>query len=719
MATIQKAEDLAAALGQVIEAPDPVEALKAKGFTFSTEVQKGLAGAKPPAALSPQERARWVQKAKAVGPVRFNVGPVALAAAPALPAGEYDFVCAIRMELINEVLAALYAGFTWPHAIAPDKAGLLFPLDALKAFAAGIPEESNIQVGALNFTAAPTVSPIAGTERVLLHQPFSLDIDRVRALPFPNLGPQRTRVTALDGMLQVGLQVIAEFETPDRLSFVFDGFPADPGTPEAVRIEVSTASPLQPRSPQTLSELEREVNGRFNLAILTGAIRQAYSICPEVHLPLGSGVPIRVQRVDIRSVDTAGGGALVAGALLGPSATPDADAGDPSRLQDPFGTPAANLYSRAHEALLRKVVRQALESGELQRLASEERDDVRVEGADLELRPNEIRVILKARLVDACSLNKDLGFTATQIYRYSVFNGQITVTEEQDVNLDNSDVVFCVVTGLLEALIAGLAFGVIGALVDLIARIIHFIRLSPGGGSAEPLRLDGVFASELPIPGTEVLPRAETLQSRVEDLFLEANGVGTLVPDEVNTYLYLAFQRRSGLLPFERKVTPIANALVDVMDQDAPPPAGDDAAIPPSVETEHISSKRIRTTITSFEAPGSDQALARATTNSAGQARFVLPPARLRTTAGRVVTRVIIEETSTGKIISDTTTKRALIENRPDVYFRLLEADGNRLDTRHQAGGFVVNLNTRRIGAPDAPLTFTFVKQEEVISPSG
>jgi hypothetical protein len=206
------------------------------------------------------------------------------------------------------------------------------------------------------------------------------------------------------------------------------------------------------------------------------------------------------------------------------------------------------------------------------RQASAERDDVKIEDADIELKPNEIRLTLKGQLVDACRFNKDLGFTATRIYHYSVFGGEITVTEDQDVDLDNADVVWCVVLGGLQTLIAGLAFHIIGSLVDV-------IRLAPGGGDDDPIRLSGVFQLDMPVPGTEVLPQAETLQIRVEERFMEANGVASLIPDEVNTYVNVVFQQRSGHPPFA--VSPIENAKVELIDQDVPRPVGDDVAIPP------------------------------------------------------------------------------------------------------------------------------------------
>ncbi len=710
MTTLQKPEDLAAVLGEVIDTDSPLEALKTKGFTFSADLQKQLA-AKPPKTLSPQERARWVQKVKEIGPVKFAVR-TAPKVARSLPVGEYDFIFGLRLGVINDVLAALYESFTWPHEIAPDTAGQLFTLEDLRSFADGIPEGENIQVGALHFTEPASVSPVPGTDHLILHQPFSLDIDRVIFRPL-GLGTERTRVSSLDGTLSVGVAVSAKVEGQDQLRFVLDGVFTEAGTQEAVHIAVASDSSLQPRSPQALTDLERKVHNRFSLAVITEAIQQSYSISPEVRLPLGGGVPIRVQRVDVRSVSAGSEGALVVGVLLGPTSTPDEGTGDPARLRNPFTTAAANLYTRVHEELLRKVVRQALDSGELQRQASAERDDLKIEDADIELKPNELRLTLKARLVDACSFNKDLGFTATRTYHYSVFGGEITVTVDQNVDLDDSDVAVCLVLGGLESLIAFLGFGAIGFIADIVSQVVHFVRLAPSGGDDGPMRLSGVFQLDVPVPGTEVLPRAETLQIRVEERFMEANGVASLIPDEVNTYVYAAFQRRSGLLRLFAVTTPIENAKVELVDQDVPQPGGDDVAIPPPKVTTRETTdhqghnRKLITTTTSFKPPTSDQVLMGGTTNSSGLVKFVLRPDQLRTTAGTLVTKVVVENISNGGGNSTDVTEEPIWETRPDVYFRVTEADGKKFNTHSMTGGFVLNLNSKRIGSASAPLTFT------------
>jgi hypothetical protein len=132
--------------------------------------------------------------------------------------------------------------------------------------------------------------------------------------------------------------------------------------------------------------------------------------------------------------------------------------------------------------------------------------------------------------------------------------------------------------------------------------------------------------------------------------------------------------------------------------------------------TDHHGHKRIRTTTTTFEPPTRDQVLTRGTTNSFGRVKFFLSPDQLRTTAGTLVTQVDVFDTSNGETVTSVT-KETIPETRPDVYFRVTQADGKKFDTRGRTGGFVLNLNSKRIGSAGAPLTFTLVLHEVVAFP--
>lgn len=708
MPTLENEIELINAVGDVLTAENPLDELKARGFTFSPALEQKLTTTRTTKKLSETDQKRWAQEAKTIGPVKFQVRP--LAALPAaLPEGEYDLMVGVRLQVIFEVLAGLYDTLTWPRLIPPDDAGFLFRLSALRDFSSNVPEGDNITVGALHFTAPPTVSPVNGTENLVVNQPFSLDIDRLSPVSVFGGGVRRTKVSSLDGIVHFGARVVAEVDNnTNELRLAFEGVF---GFTEAVavRIEVDQASPLQPRNAEALTALEAFVQNNFNLVIFANRFGASYSICPVIRLPVGTGVPIRVQRVDIRSL-AAGAGVLTVGVLLGPTPEPDEGAGDPERLTNPFTVDVANFHVRLHEELVRKIIQQASESGELQRLAQDENEDLRIDGANVDLRPNEIHIILDGRLVDACGPPgfrfKDLGFRATRIYRYSAFGGEIVVTEEQTVDLDNSDVAVCVILGVFETLIAGAAFGIIGAIADIIAQIVHFVRLSPGAGSDDPIRLSAVFDSNLPVPGTELLPRAETLQSLVEEDTLQANGVLTLSVDNVNTYVYAAFMQRSGFFGLQRE--PLAQAAVKLIDQDVPPPPGDDVRIPISEDSVVFEGPKRRLTVrTEFEPPVSNQILAQGQTNGEGRVKFFLRPSQIRTSAGTLVTTTITELLDQPESLPQiSTTKRPIEEMRPDVFFEVTLPDRRVVDTRLLASGLIINLISKRIGSAENPLMF-------------
>lgn len=176
---------------------------------------------------------------------------------------------------------------------------------------------------------------------------------------------------------------------------------------------------------------------------------------------------------------------------------------------------------------------------------------------------------------------------------------------------------------------------------------------------------------------------------------------------------------------------PINDAVVQLMDQDVPPPAGDDAE-PPAysrIRRQHSESTgpgyttdTTTTTTVRFLAPTADQQLARREkTDDQGRVQFVLTPADLRNSAGEVETIVetqVTRRTATSAAVGEPTTRvtrRGLPENLPDVYFRVTPPDGPWFDTRQFDNGLVINLRSRRIGTAAAPLVFLIGTQGPVV----
>jgi hypothetical protein len=711
MATITTPQDLLDHLGEVVGSADPLSALRQRGFTFSKGLQERLAAAKPAKSLSPSERQRLAQMAARAGKVRFRVVDSLAARVPALPQGEWDFVFALRMDVLNQVLVALRAGYEFPREVTEGVAAV-FTRQRLEALSDDIPSAS-ARIGPLRLTGPLRLSAVGGTDRVIVSAPIALVFLRSIPLP-PPLGGPDVVVSSLRGLMTFGVGVEPRVEG-DELQLWLANVIQNPTPAERVHIAVDADSPIQPRSAAALATFEEEIDFLFRLGVAGAVFDKAGTVCPIVHLPIGGGddVQLRITDIGVRTHDITDGDVIMVGVRVATDALPEPDPGDTQTLRSPFtgSTGDFNAYARIHEELLRKLVKAALRSGALQRAASEVRDDVRVDDADAELDSNAFRVILDIRLVDACVPEIDLNVRYTITYRFSVFEGQFLVSQETDYDVDNTDAAICIVTASLELILQASAAGLFGLVVDLMRQVPHFRGLIPdsAGAQDDPFQVvSAVFDPKEPVPGTEVLPRIEAVQALISNDKVESLGTASLRPDDVNTYIYAAFKRRSQD-PIPRPPTPIAGARVEVIDQDFPIPTGDDAKPPPEQVETQTTGPFETTTIVTVIPPRRNQVLARGTTDGQGRVTFVLTPTQLRTTAGTVVT-VVRKENSDGDVIQTARSERPFLEALPDVFFRVIP-DGNPVfDTRLREGGFLIDLQARRTGSPDAPLTFVVGK---------
>jgi hypothetical protein len=246
---------------------------------------------------------------------------------------------------------------------------------------------------------------------------------------------------------------------------------------------------------------------------------------------------------------------------------------------------------------------------------------------------------------------------------------------------------------------------VIGLLGDLLFQFHHFTNVPPDTGEQkDPFQVvTAVFDPLVSVPGTEVLPKIEALQALVDDQVIQSFGVLTLRPDDINTYIYVAFRRLVGQLG---ETIPIADVPVEVVDQDRPRPSDDDVPIPEPTEEVVTHNEKVHVVVsTFFRAPRGNQRLAGPkNTNSRGEVSFVLTPQELETSAGAVVTlkETTFRQTGESQLKQ---TEKSLVERRPDIFFRVRTPDGV-IDTRRLASGLLLNLRSRRIGSPEAPLTF-------------
>jgi hypothetical protein len=710
MTTIRTPQQLLRRIGPVIAEPDPLAALEGQGLALSKPLRDRLTAARPIRPVTLKDRERLVPLAKRAGAVEFRVVDGLPPVAPALPEGEWDFMCALRMDVLNEVLVALRAGFEFPREVT-DGVAEVFTRARLEALSDDLPSPS-ATIGPLRITGPLQLRAVPGTERVLVTVPISLVFLAAIPLP-PPLGGPKVEVSSLRAQLSFAVGVEPRVEG-DELELWLAKFIQNAKPGERVRLVVEPESPIQPRSAAALAAFEDDIDFVFRAGVAAAVFEAAGTVSPVIQLPLGDDeeatLELEVTDVAVRTHAAAAGDVISVGVRLATDAVPEPGTGDRELLRNPFRSTTAglNAYVKLHEELVRKVIKEAEKSGELQAAAAEVRDDIRVDAADAELRNNELRVLLDIRIVDACFPAVDINARATVSYRFSVFEGRFMVTAETDIDLDNTDVVLCVVTAGLELLLAAAAGSVFGFVVDLLRQIVHFEKLIPdsAGTQDNPFQvISAVFDPKVPIPGTEVLPRVEAVQALISSDKVESLGALSLRPDDVNTYVYAAFQRRSPD-PVPRPPTPIAAARVELVDQDFPLAPGDDATPPPTkVETKTAGKFETTTTVTVVPARR-NEVIDVGTTDGAGRVKFVLTPADLRTTAGTIITSVVKEEVASGEIVSSGESQRPFLEARPDVFFRVTPKDGPVFDTRLRESGFIVDLSNRRTGSPDAPLTF-------------
>lgn len=697
MPEINTVAELLDQLGDVATAPESLADLQARGVTFAPDLQARLAAAPGRTRLSAAERRRLAALAGRLGPVQLTATGVAPLMADALPQGEYDLVVALRLAVLNETLAALFEGMAYPREIVDD-VDALFTRERLVALSDDIPP--NIPIGPLRLTAPLTVYAVDGTENLLLVQEFSLDF-RQTILQGPL--PGEITVSSLVATAQFGVAVRPGVQGDELILNLADiVFPVT--DTEQLRLTVAPDSPIQPRSAEALEGFAAEIDGLFRVAVRVAVAGAVDSVSPIIHLPFGVGADLTVHDIGVRT-HSDDDDVIVVGVRLATDALPVEGLGNPDTLSNPFGATTLNTYARFHEALFRKVVKEAHASGALEDAARGVHGDLRVDGADAQLDANELQLILDIRLVNACGFivnTIDVNVRVTVTFHFAVFQGQLFVTRTADHNIDNTDVVLCVVTELLQLATLGAAF----SLIELILQLMRLAPLISTDEDREPVEIfPAVFDPTEPVPGTEVLPRVEAVQALVSEDRVESLGTLSLRPDDVNTYVYVQFKRRSAHIG--EAPTPITGARVDILDQDQPIPPDDDASLPQTGTTSTIFGHTITDTTVRFVAPDRDQVLASGTTDGHGRVQFVLRPNQLETAAGSVETTVSTENVENeGRSKPQKTTTRPLRERLPDIYFRVTQRDGGIINSRQLDEGFVPNLNSRRVGSAREPLTF-------------
>jgi len=715
MPVVVNHEELMAALGAVVEATDPIDALKARGFTFAPALARVIDTPAAHARLRGPERQRLLSSVRGRRAPAMKIGPLTRTLA-LLPGNHHDLTVGLKLERVNDVLASVYATRAIPRDVSLGTGGNAGSLDTLLSVLrnelVGVPAGDDIRIGLLHITAPPTVTalatpsrpnaPVDVTARLLVHLPVTLDFDRR-----PASGPGQTAVATMKAIARFGIAVSARVEDAS-LRVAAGPLPGIVGAadPERLRLSIANDSPLPPK--------DADSGDRIGLAVEIGGFQKiladvavATSLAPQVKLPVGAGFDVVVRHVDLRAVSSSGAGHLMIGLEIGAEPTPVPLSGQPELLErDPFDTSGSTLYVEANAELLKVLVKQAFRSGELQRLAKERVSNVRLSGADAELGANSIGVFLEGTLVDECGLFgsnfKDVDFDGwTRVEPRGIQNGEIVLETVESLGVgdaDVSDIVICVLLSFLDLKILSIGKALLEAFFSKLSGWIF-------GSSSTTSQFVTVFEPNLPIPLTELLPRVRALGVAIDSSAIRIQAALDLVRDDINTYVYLRCVTEGR--PEIGGGLPAKGVRARLMDQDVPAPSGDDAPVPAEGTTETpVGPRRQRTVTVTFNANNADQEMAVGTTDSQGRLQLVISPGRLSSRAGVLTTTTIVEDIQTGEIISSDTRHRVISERKPDLFFLLQVPNERLVDSRTQPGGFRLNISEKRWGTAEQPLVF-------------
>ncbi len=691
---IGSVEDLLRLAGQTVSRGEPVLASIRSPGVATDDLLARLRDERPPVQLSPTDLARLGASARAAAPIDFGVTELTTPLALTLPPGGYDVEIALRLRAATAVLGALYDEGVMPHRIDDSARDILFDVAALRAAFTGVPAGDDIVLGEFRWDPSPSiVAAPSDDENAVLRLPFSFDVNR-----------GDTPVARLVGVVQAGVEPQAS--VGDRLMSVGISV-VNPQPADLDLFEIAAPSDLQARSADASRAFAANVAPTLLLGLGLELASANVTICPKFSLPIGSGVPIRVQQIDLRVRPDGHSGMLIIGVLIGVGTEPTPGTGDPDRLRPPSMPEVSDVWTKVHAALLDKAVRQSMKTGELQTVVDEvaEQLDYRVvvEGASVEFEPLVARIHVDVRGVNVCG-SKDVRARVTQEIRLSVLDGRIVVERSNHIDKDNSDTFLCAIMALFELLLAALippAF---------VIRLVYYIGLFSDSGNGPAVSyVSGMIDPGIPLPGTEVLPRLEVQQAALSDTGVQSNGTLDLRRDDTNTFIYLQVLGQVGVMT----PTTVPEATVEIIDQDAPVPTGDDAQAPSDTST--ISQKRIVNTSHEVIAPRDDQILADGKTDIDGKLRLWLSPHEITTTAGTLITtrtteRLDFDRNDPGSL-QRTETQRPLREPLPDVYFRITLPSGEVVDSRALDDAFLVNLHHQHIGTVEDPLRLIIRRQ--------
>lgn len=702
MPTLSNPEDLLPLLGSVATADDPISALEKRGSVFSPSLKSNL---QPRRVIKPAQRAAWNKAAAKAGAITYTAGKHPQLTARALAPGEYEFSAGLRTSAANEILAGLLASGTIPETIFLDEVLSSGEIDLLMG--AFVVDKPGGRIGRFQVTAPPTVAPIRdGFDRVALSIPFRLNFERISHIV---TGDIRTVVTFATGHLRLSVGLVTSI-VPVSIAARNMEIQLDLSDSSDARLDLDANSPVKRVNPPPPDQADG-----FAI-ILQNALQQ--KLAATLRMTISASIPLPIGKLEIHETALlTRGDAILVGIKVQGTPSP----GNPATLTALFPNANTNLFTRVHDSVLRLIVQSAARSGELTRIAKQTHPDAVIDSADIAFGNGTIQMIAKGKIVDLCPLGVDLGFTTTTTLTVTLEGTRIRVQKDTSNDLDNTDVILCVITslglallaalaviitqglGLASGFAAGYALGVVGVLTVMMEFDSNDFSLVLGdGGDNQPTFIELDF----PIPGTDLLPTLTGTFIRLDNsTMLIAAHLGTRA-DVLNTYFYVRFLEADAL----GVARPMKGVTVRLMDRDSPAPAGDDVVLPGPTTTHsshHLPTGDISTTIkTSYERTG-DETVQTTTTDFTGRIRIYIPRNKLVSKAGNKVVQTTRLNLDTDQ--ETTSTRRTPVsEARPDFYFRITRANGSTIDTLQIPAGFFLNFQSARIGTPTQPRVISF-----------
>jgi hypothetical protein len=690
MAVIQSAEDLFRALPEGFDPTDLKGELSRKGHSLSPELDREYTArlAQYRTRAGAAKVARWQDLRTQSGRLRVAKQQPLIALKIKAP-GDWDIIASVKLATVDEVLRGLLAARTIPKTIALKQflsAGELQGAMALfRGSFTGIPDGAGVTPGKLRLLEVLPTQPIDGSNQIRIAVRAILEFHSGEAVVARLAAEVRLIVTA-----RADISFAGEPSMVIRIAFP-DAFTAD-----LVALTVAADSQVQPQNEAALQ----------SFALLLGLLLQrslgphlpSFAMSPLIRLPKLAGTTVVVNDVQLRA-RAQDAGTLVVGARVGGSHP----AGDPDRLVSPFAGRDANLHLRLHEDLLKEAVRRAKESGDLEKMAREEDDDIRIDSADAEIRDNQIRFLLKGRVVDACASVIDARWDAHIDVTFTAESNKIVIKWSGDASPDWSHpkTYLCILVMLAIGVVGALVVGFLTSpiIVGILGVLLALDNLSTIQAVTTGVNFSGnsIVSLNVAVPGTELLPRLAPVAMTAGAGAQDAWYVLTFIPDNFNVHVYAQVSERGGT------AKPLTGAKVRLMDQDVPRPVKDDSVIPDTGTKVERRSRKIAITVeTEFQVPAQDNLLGEVTTTTEGIAHFTVHPGLFRNNAGQVVTTRVTERFDLGTT-DIRTTRKPVVESRPDLYFLVSRAGSTPVDSRTEKE-LIVNATRADVGTADAPI---------------